>query len=646
MKGMKDMKKVFKKPAVKKSLGFSKNVFIFFMLFMVSSLLVSTQQKPPVFRARTDLIQLDVVVLDKDGKPVRGLTQNDFTVFEDKDVQRIEGFNAVDLEDVVHDAGPVWEHKVPADVVSNEFNNQRIFVLVVDDGLSMGLSEVPPHNPDQWAIKRMKESVALFISQLNPDDKVALFFTQRTKLSQDLTSDHERLIKAVQAFPDGGAGDLTGDLGCLGARYAVRGMKGIIEQLATIPDRRKAIVYFGGELPRVPLTPDQCGIFWDWREVFAAADQAHVTVNPVDTMGLRLHGMREEYLTVAENTGGRAIVNTNDFAPGIHRIFVENSSYYLLAYSPTHSEEDGTFRRIRVTVNGRPDLEVSTRRSYWAPKAVKDSAPPPPPPPPDVEALSGILPLSKLALRVTAAPFAAPGGQAGVVTLAVGVKQPAFANRTAEQIELLVKAYTADGDPKGSDSQMVSITVPAARADSEHSRYDVLAKMDIPKPGKYEIRLSAHSTAADTRGSVYVDFEVPDFRKEKVSLSGVVLNNALPLDPVAPARLLRDIVPVTPTSERSFTAADVVTAFMRVYQGGSDKLTSVPIKIQIQDEKGQAVFDRTETLKAESFRADRATDYQFRLPLSTLAMGEYLLTFEASAGKTSVRRNVRFQKSK
>ena len=97
-----------------------------------------------------------------------------------------------------------------------------------------------------------------------------------------------------------------------------------------------------------------CGIYWDWRDVFAAAQQAHVTVNPVDTMGLRISGTRDEYLTVADNTGGRAIVATNDFTPGIRRIFTENSSYYLLAYQPTHADEDGTFRRIAVKVQRSP----------------------------------------------------------------------------------------------------------------------------------------------------------------------------------------------------------------------------------------------------------------------------------------------------
>ena len=99
---------------------------------------------------------------------------------------------------------------------------------------------------------------------------------------------------------------------------------------------------------------------------------------------------------------------------------------------------------------------------------------------------------------------------------------------------------------------MIPITVPAARTDSDITRYEVLARVELPKPGKNQVRLSAHSAAADTRGSVYVDVDVPDFRKEKLSLSGVVLNSALPSAPVAPARALRDVVPLAPTSERAF----------------------------------------------------------------------------------------------
>jgi hypothetical protein len=87
---------------------------------------------------------------------------------------------------------------------------------------------------------------------------------------------------------------------------------------------------------------------------------------------------------------------------------------------------------------------------------------------------------------------------------------------------------------------------------------------------------------------VYVDVDVPDFKKDRVSFSGVILNSALAAAPTAPARVLRDLTSLTPTTERTFFASDVVTAFLRVYQGGSDKIAPIPIKVTNKRRRGQS----------------------------------------------------------
>jgi hypothetical protein len=143
-----------------------------------------------------------------------------------------------------------------------------------------------------------------------------------------------------------------------------------------------------------------------------------------------------------------------------------------------------------------------------------------------------------------------------------------------------------------------------------------------------------------------VDVDVPDFRKDKLSLSGVVLNNALAATPTAPVRLLRDVTPLTPTTERAFAASDIVTAFLRVYQGGNDKPAPVTMRVRILDAAGKSAFDKSDTLAADRFSVERAADYQLRLPLATLSPGDYVLTFDAAAGKVSVKREVRFEVKK
>ncbi|HEX5070696.1 MAG TPA: VWA domain-containing protein [Vicinamibacterales bacterium] len=605
-------------------------IFTLFTSFMVCAPMQAQTQNPPVFRTRTDLLQLDVTVLDKTGKPVKGLTADDFIILEDKQPQKVEAFTAIDIPDTPPPAA-VWANKVSPDVTTNEDGSQRIFVIVIDDAQGMGKAG---RLPDLWALREMKKTVALFIDSLSAVDAVALVYTNGTRESQNLTTDHAKIVKAIQAYPEDG-GDILAD-SCLGQMYSRNMIGAVVDHLATIPDRRKAIVYWGAFLPYM----NDCGSGFYWDRILQQAQQAHVTINPIDTMGLRFGSVAsDKYKSLADDTGGYAVVDSNDFAPGIRRIFLENSSYYLMAYAPTNDVEDGRFRRVSVSIKGHPEFEVRTRRSYWADKRKPGDAEPAEPPP-NLKSVAGLLPESKLSLRATAAPFVAPAGEGADIAITLGIRQPPFAQRTPEQVELLINAYTADGDPRGSDSQTISVTVPAAKADRDVTRYEVLARLPLPKPGKYQIRLSAHSLASDTRGGVYVDVEVPDFAKDAVSLSGVVINNALAADPVAPVRILRDVVPVVPTSERSFVPTDVVTAFLRVYQGG--KVSAIPIKTTVTDAAGKVVVNKSDTIKAEASGEKRAADYQLRLPLADLKAGDYLLTFEAMVGKVTARRDVRF----
>jgi hypothetical protein len=75
----------------------------------------------------------------------------------------------------------------------------------------------------------------------------------------------------------------------------------------------------------------------------------------------RLNGLR----TIAENTGGIAVVETNDLAGGMRRIVNDVSAYYLLGYSSTNAVQDNRYRRIEVKV-AAPDVRMRARRGYVA----------------------------------------------------------------------------------------------------------------------------------------------------------------------------------------------------------------------------------------------------------------------------------------
>ena len=212
-------------------------------------------------------------------------------------------------------------------------------------------------------------------------------------------------------------------------------------------------------------------------EVFRRAQRANVTIYPIDPNGLdgsraylsnRLGSQNQgfagekattqlDFLTMtAENTGGHAIMNTNDFEPGIARAFEENESYYLITFEPANVAADGRLRRLKVAVN-RPDVDIRTRSSYYAPETPKpDKKPDKNPVSPETvalqKAMGGILPMAGMPMRASVAPFAVPGQRLMTVAIVLGITQPipasAASGRVTETTDLLTSAFTPEGDPK------------------------------------------------------------------------------------------------------------------------------------------------------------------------------------------------------
>ena len=71
--------------------------------------------------------------------------------------------------------------------------------------------------------------------------------------------------------------------------------------------------------------------------------------------------------SLASDSGGFTVKNTNDLGAGIKRIADESRSYYLLGYNPTNTARDGQFRKIQVKVAGARAPQVRARKGYYAP---------------------------------------------------------------------------------------------------------------------------------------------------------------------------------------------------------------------------------------------------------------------------------------
>ena len=702
-----------------------------FTSFAFFTSLHAGQQAAPTFKSKVEIVQLDVSVLDKRRQPIKGLTEKDFTVLEDGKPQKIVGFSTFDIEDTP-EAATGWMKDVPPDVSTNDLKPEsRLWVIVMDDAM------IPQ---DPFGIKSSKDVAKHIIDELGPNDLTAIVFTGDNRKTQDFTSDKTKLIAALDRFNPGLAGYRFGldthgppgqpwvDVDLWFYQSSVRTLGSIADFLIAAPGRRKGLFWVSPGVPfgagdcgpvdvkdslvdepkRCDLQPagglpmrDRADLLNRLDDVFRRAQRANVTMYPIDPMGLdgmnqylraRLGPfneivahvkatMQQDILaSAAANTGGRAVMNINEFGPEIGEIFEENKSYYLIAFEPSNTKVDGTLRKLEVKVD-RKDVEVRTRSGYYAPEPEKPNKKLDKMAPDAValgKAMSGILPNAGMPMRASAAAWAVPGQRLSTVTVVLGVKQPipetAKNGRVTETTELLTSAYTPEGDARGAQRHTAKVTLRAG-ANGE-AAYEVLAKIDLPA-GRYQLRLAAHNTAAAKDGSVFVDVIVPDYSNLPFSASPVVLS-ASPGRVSAPSGLFSPLLPLVPTAEREFTIAEKVTAFMRLYQSGQTPIERVQVSMRVRDATDRIVVNDVQVIPADKFAsagqqmpetpmtaaprpgitvtnpitnpspdkfanlALRTADIRYAIPLQQLAPGPHLLTVEATLGTTTIRRDIRF----
>jgi len=150
-------------------------------------------QDRPTFRSGVEIIQLDVSVLDKQRRSVRGLTAADFTVLEDGRPQRVLVFNAIDVPDMPPPAA-AWMRDVAPDVTVNTRPEGRLFVIVLDDALT-------PFEPAM--VNHAKAIARGVVDRLRPGDLASVIFTASNMHAQDFTDDRARLLRAIDAFRGG-----------------------------------------------------------------------------------------------------------------------------------------------------------------------------------------------------------------------------------------------------------------------------------------------------------------------------------------------------------------------------------------------------------------------------------------------------------
>lgn len=108
------------------------------------------------------------------------------------------------------------------------------------------------------------------------------------------------------------------------------------------------------------------------REIIDDANRGNTSFYMIDPGGLKVKGADRSgaMRTLAENTDGLAVLNSNDLDRGFERIASDMSSYYLLGYYASNTKPDGRFREIAVRVK-QPGVAVRARKGYRAPTAAE-----------------------------------------------------------------------------------------------------------------------------------------------------------------------------------------------------------------------------------------------------------------------------------
>ena len=402
-------------------------------LLLCPALAVAFQSpQAPVFRSGVELIDVAVVVRDRDGRFVEGLTAADFQVTEADAPQTIAAFDRVSI--------PVWRPEpadaappIAADVSSNEgVGDGRIFVLVLD-ALHVSAS----------SLAAVRLHARRFVEQhVGRADLAAVLAPGSIDgASQDFTSDKAKLLAAIDRFTgtklrsatieleeERQAAALSGimmhggrDPSDAERASRARSLSSVLEALAghleRVERRRKALLLFSEGIDY--NTADVMGtvqqhasdVVHALKRAIGALMRTNVSLYAIDPRALSATGspntdrvphvaapnapradgslprldlsepsLDAEFAAslqslrhIAEATGGFAAVTSNDVSEAFGRVVAESSDYYVLGYTPTRRGKPGEFRPIKVRVL-RPGVRVLARSGYVVPKEQRPPA--------------------------------------------------------------------------------------------------------------------------------------------------------------------------------------------------------------------------------------------------------------------------------
>jgi hypothetical protein len=258
---------------------------------------------------------------------------------------------------------------------------------------------------------------------------------------------------------------------------------------------------------------------------------------------------QESLAYLAEQTGGFAVVNTNDLAGGLSRISNDVRDYYVIGYEPdqnTFALKGKPPRLHKIAVNvRRAGVRVRTRKEFIGVSDPERPSGPPTPAQQLVRAAMSPFSAATIPLHGTHLPGYAPGRGMFVRTVlhldaeALAFSTDARGTRTASA-DLVGLVFNSDGAQVDTISTGFDVTLENAAADQAIKNGLVYtARVPIQNPGGYQLRYAVRDRRSGATGSVGGFVNVPDVTGGAFALSGLVLRAGEPTAASASTRPAR-----------------------------------------------------------------------------------------------------------
>jgi VWFA-related protein len=371
----------------------------------------------PTLSVRSQIVIETVVVKDKKGNTIDGLTAKDFTLTEDGVPQTIRFCEQQSLPSTLSDS-PITALG-PEDIkIYNRLARTQIApeapgdVRYKDHRLLAVYFDMTAMRPDDQ-LRALSAAEKFIRTQMTTSDLVSVmrYSGGSVDVLQDFTADRNRLLSiletlvvgegqgSVESVDDASSADTGAAFGQDDSEFNVFNTDRQLSALQTAArmlgqlNEKKSLIYFASGLrlngvdneAQLQATVDaaiRAGVsFWpiDARGLVAQAPLGDATQGSPGNVGMysgtaalavttNLQQSQDTLFSLAGDTGGKALLDYNDLTKGIVQAQQSITNYYILEYYPTNTALNGKFRHVKITVNPELAAKLDFRQGYFAGK--------------------------------------------------------------------------------------------------------------------------------------------------------------------------------------------------------------------------------------------------------------------------------------